>query len=295
MDGVRSCSFSRTIASLSILLVHICLMRFTAFHAHIPEYVFAKGQASRLAAALRRSESPAAPSFRPATFWIGGRWHDVMVACYACRPDTFWIPYDNNMTTSGCHPWKPDETPWPHPDQACGHWVWMEDLILLEALTLMVVSYAHFAVSITQEICASPIPLRPIPLRPIPLGSIRLRFSPSLAVRFVCICGGRGQLASGGDWKYARLRRATAGLRMLHLMRWCVVACRMPHGVRMLYAAGSILGIHCFRITPRPVEPALPVEPDTVITAQHSSRQPQRDASPRRRPPAGAGRMKQIH
>jgi hypothetical protein len=167
----------------------------------------------------------------------------------------------------------------------------MEDLILLEALTLMVVSYAHFAVSITQEICASPIPLCPIPL-----GPIRLRFSPSLAVRFVCICGGRGQLASGGDWKYARLarlRRATAGLRMLHLMRWCVVACRMPHGVRMLYAAGSILGIHCFRITPRPVEPALPVEPDTVITAQH--RQPQRDASPRRRPPAGAGRMKQIH
>lgn len=162
--------FSRTIASLSILLVHICLMRFTAFHAHIPEYVFAKGQAS--------------------------------------RPDTFWIPYDNQMTTSGCHPWKPDETPWPHPDQACGHWVWMEDLILLEALTLMVVSYAHFAVSITQEIC-------------------------------------------------------------------------------------SILGIHCFRITPRPVEPALPVEPDTVITAH--GRQPQRDASPRRRPPAGAGRMKQIH
>ena len=247
-----SCSFSRTIASLSILLVHICLMRFTAFHAHIPEYVFAKGQASRSAAALRRSESPAAPSFRPETFWIGGRWHDVMVACYACRPDTFWIPYDNQMTTSDCHPWKPDETQWPHPDPACGHWVWMEDLILLEALTLMVVSYAHFAVSITQEICASPIPLRTIPLRPIRLGSIRLRFSPLCRwLSALCVlCGGRGQLASGGDWKYARLRRATAG--PAHVASHALVRCCMPHVAWCPHVV-------CGRLDPR--DPLLPHHP----------------------------------
>jgi hypothetical protein len=211
----------------------------------------------------------------------------LWVARYACRPDTFWIPYDNQMTTSGCHPWKPDETPWPHPDQACGHWVWMEDLILLEALTLMVVSYAHFAVSITQEICASPIPLRPIPLGPIPLGSIRLRFSPSLAVRFVCSlwwprpAGIRRRLEVRATGATAAGHSGPAHVASHALVRCCMPACCM----RQARSSGSTASAspRAPSSPPCPLSPT-PSSPRNMPVDNHNATRPRADD----RPPARA-------